>query len=283
MSKKTLKWIFRLVLSVLAVVIIINKVDINKAATHLSEANPLFIFLSLIAYSSSKILAAFRINALYKSQGLILPQLLNIKLTFLAMFYNLFIPLVGGEGYKTFLINKHYKTPVKSLIWSALLDRGSGLAALGVVTVLVFQFSGFEVPYSEFSLLLIPLILLAHFLVNRFFFKSFISAWGTTTRYSVFIQILQAFTAYLVVLSLGVESLQVDYVFVFMLASFAYVIPIVGAREMAFVFGSQQLGLDMELSLAIGLLFYLALAMSSLVGSWFVLFPKSLELAESPE
>ena len=72
--------------------------------------------------------------------------------------------------------------------------------------------------------------------------------------------------------------LQMEYVFVFMLASFAYVIPIVGAREMAFVFGSQQLGLNMELSLAIGLLFYLALAISSLAGYYFVIFPKSLKV-----
>lgn len=87
----------------------------------------------------------------------------------------------------------------------------------------------------------------------------------------------QALTAFLVVLALGVEQLQIEYVFVFMLASFAYVVPIVGAREMAFVFGSKQLGLNMELSLAIGLLFYVALALSSLAGYWFVLFPESLE------
>ncbi|MEX1189403.1 MAG: lysylphosphatidylglycerol synthase domain-containing protein [Bacteroidia bacterium] len=276
MSKKTLILILRLLLSAVAVIIIVNKVDINKAIDNLSKASPVFIFLSLLAYSTSKILAAFRINALYHTQQLFLSQKLNIKLTFLAMFYNLFIPLVGGEGYKSYWINKYYKTPIKSLIWAALLDRGSGLAGLGIVTILVFNWSEFIIPYSEFSLLLIPIIFAAHFLVNKLFFKSFLSAWRKTTFYSLFIQLLQAVTAFFVVQALGIEQFQIEYVFVFMLASFAYVIPIVGAREMAFVFGSQQMGLDMELSLAIGILFYLALAISSLAGSYFVLFPKSL-------
>ncbi len=266
----------RLLFSAAAIFIITRKVDINLAADYLSKANFFFIFLALISYSGSKILAAYRINSLYQTQGLNLPNNLNIKLTFLAMFYNLFIPLVGGEGYKTFWINKRYNTSVKSLIWAALLDRGSGLAGLGIVTVLVFQFSEFIFPYSGFSLLLIPLVLIAHWLVNKFLFPSFLSAWISTTVYSLLIQVLQALTSFLVVLALGIDVLQIEYVFVFMLASFAFVIPIIGAREMAFVFGSQQLGLDMELSLAIGLLFYLALAISSLSGYWFVLFPDSL-------
>ena len=276
MRKKSIKLLLRLLFSAAAIFIITRKVDINLAAEYLSQANFFFIFLALISYSVSKILAAYRINSLYQTQGLNLPNSLNIKLTFLAMFYNLFIPLVGGEGYKTFWINKRYNTSVKSLIWAALLDRGSGLAGLGIVTVLVFQFSEFVFPYSEFSLLLIPLVLIAHWLVNKFLFASFLTAWISTTVYSLLIQVLQALTAFLVVLALGIEVLQIEYVFVFMLASFAFVIPIIGAREMAFVFGSQQLGLDMELSLAIGLLFYLALAISSLSGYWFVLFPDSL-------
>lgn len=276
MGKKSIKLLLRLLFSAAAIFVIIRKVDIHLAAEHLSNANLFFIILALITYSASKILAAYRINSLYQTQGLHISNRLNIKLTFLAMFYNLFIPLVGGEGYKTYWINKQYKTSVRSLIWAALLDRGSGLSGLGIVTILVFQFSEFVFPFSELSLALIPLVLMAHWLVNRLVFPSFLPAWISTTFYSFFIQVLQALTAYLVVLALGIDLLQIEYVFVFMLASFAYVIPIIGAREMAFVFGSQQLGLDMELSLAIGLLFYLALAISSLSGYWFVLFPNSL-------
>jgi uncharacterized membrane protein YbhN (UPF0104 family) len=276
LGKKSIKLLLRLLFSAAAIFVILRKVDIHLAAEHLSNANFFFIILALITYSASKILAAYRINSLYQTQGLHISNRLNIKLTFLAMFYNLFIPLVGGEGYKTYWINKQYKTSVKSLIWAALLDRGSGLGGLGIVTILVFQFSEFVFPFSELSLALIPLVLMAHWLVNRLVFPSFLPAWISTTFYSFFIQVLQALTAYLVVLALGIDLLQIEYVFVFMLASFAYVIPIIGAREMAFVFGSQQLGLDMELSLAIGLLFYLALAISSLSGYWFVLFPNSL-------
>ncbi len=231
----------------------------------------------MLSYSASKIVAAFRIESLYKTQGLDMGRIQNIRLTFLAMFYNLFIPMVGGEGYKSYWINKRYKTPLKSLVWAALLDRGSGLASLAVVAVIIYQFCNFNFPYSDLSLIIIPLVLIAHYSINRIFFKGFLPAWLSTSLYSFVIQSLQALTAWFVVLALGVESLQIEYVFVFMLASFAYVIPITGAREMAFVFGSGTLGLEKEISLVIGLLFYLALAISSLCGSWFVLFPKALD------
>lgn len=276
LKNKYLKLILRLILSVAAVLIIARKVDLHTAFEYLQRANPGLIFLSMISYAVSKIVAAFRIEALYKTQGLDLGRIQNIKLTFLAMFYNLFIPVVGGEGYKSFWINKRHKTPIKSLVWAALLDRGSGLAWLAVTAVLIFQFCSFKFPFSEFSLILIPFVLIAHYGINRIFFKSFLPAWLSTGFFSFIIQSLQAVTAWLVVLALGVDALQTEYVFVFMLASFAYIIPVAGAREMAFVFGSGTLGLDMEISLVIGILFYLALAISSLCGSWFVLFPSSL-------
>ena len=277
-KKKPLQQLFRLSLSALAMWVIFRKVDLSLALAYLKEANLLFILASMLTYSLSKVLAAFRVNALYRTQGLQISEVLNLKLTFLSMFYNLFIPLVGGDGYKSWWINNEYKTPIKSLVWAALLDRGSGLASLAIVTLLVYQISGVVFPYAEYSWLLIPLVLLAHWLVNRLVFSSFLPAWRSTTIYSFFIQVLQALTALFVVFALGIEHLQMEYVFVFMLASFAYVIPIIGAREMAFVFGSQQLGLNMELSLAIGLLFYLALAISSLAGYYFVIFPKSLKV-----
>lgn len=277
MTKKILKQIIRISLSIAALWIISKKVDVVQAFEYLKNTNFILIVCSLLSFTISKILAAHRVNALYRTQGVFMSQWLNAKLTFLAMFYNLFIPLVGGEGYKSWWIHKKYNTPVKGLLWAALLDRGSGLASLGIVTLLVFQWSSFEFEYKLLSLSLIPFIYLGHWIVNYLFFKSFLPAWFQSSILSLLVQALQALTAFLVVLALGVEQLQIEYVFVFMLASFAYVVPIVGAREMAFVFGSKQLGLNMELSLAIGLLFYVALALSSLAGYWFVLFPKSLE------
>lgn len=281
LKNKYFKLVLRIVLSIAAVGIILYKVDLHTAWLYLERADPFLIFLAMLSYSASKVIAAFRVESLYKACDLDMGHTQNIKLTFLAMFYNLFIPMVGGEGYKSFWINKRFKTPIKSLVWAALLDRASGLASLAVLTVLIFQFCYFSFPFSEYSLVLIPLVFLVHYYASKLFFRSFLPAWLSTTIYSLIIQALQAFTAWMVILALGVDAMQMEYVFVFMLASFAYVIPVVGAREMAFVFGSGTLGLDMEVSLAVSLLFYLALAISSLSGAWFVLFPDALETGKT--
>ncbi|MDZ7847764.1 MAG: hypothetical protein U5L96_13910 [Owenweeksia sp.] len=126
-------------------------------------------------------------------------------------------------------------------------------------------------------LLAVPLAYAVHYLVMRLFFKSFLSAWGRTHLLSIGVQLLQAFTTYFVIRALHIDQQIIDYLFVFMLASFAFVLPLIGAREMAFVFGAQYLGLDMEISLAISLLFYLSLAFSSLLGAYFLFVPESLE------
>lgn len=276
MNKKNLKLIFRILLSFAGLYIILTKVDLGQAMSYLRDTNWIFVILAVLGFFASKVIAAFRINRFYQSQDLILHEKLNLKLSFLGMFYNLFIPLVGGEGYKAFWINRHFKIKVKKLVWSALLDRASGLAALILVTAIFFMFSSYELAYKPLFLLIVPLAYGVHYLVMHLFFKSYKSAIWSTHLLSIGVQALQALTTFFVAQALGIQNDIIDYIFTFMLASFAFVLPMVGAREMAFVFGAEYLGLNMELSLAISLLFYLCLASNSLLGSYFMLRPASL-------
>ncbi len=276
MSKKTLKLIFRVALSLAALYLILLKVDLEQAWNYLQNAQWLFIGLAFLSFFISKVIAAFRLNLLYRTQDLRIHDRLNLKLNFLGMFYNLFIPLVGGEGYKVYWIRKHFTAKVKPLVWAALLDRASGLAALILVTGGFFMLSSYQLPFKPAFLLIIPLAYAVHFAVTHWFFRSYQPAWVSTHLLSLAIQLLQALTTFFVVLGLGIHNDMLDYIFVFMLASFAFVLPMVGAREMAFVFGAEYLGLNMELSLAISLLFYLCLAANSLLGSYFLLRPRSL-------
>lgn len=276
MNKKAVKLFIRIALSLGALYIIINKVDLPTAWSYLQNASPWYIILAFLSFLSSKVFAAFRINQLYKSQDLHLKESQNLKLSFLGMFYNLFIPLVGGEGYKAYWIKKRSDIPLKKLVWAALLDRASGLVGLVFITAIFFYWSDFEIEYKNYFIILVPLSYISHRIVTHFFFKAYMSAWISTQALSIIVQALQASTTYFVILALNIDQGIVDYIFVFMLASFAFVLPLVGAREMAFVFGANYLGLNMELSLAIGLLFYLCLAANSLIGSYFILNPKSL-------
>jgi hypothetical protein len=200
------------------------------------------------------------------------------------MVYNLFVPVVGGEGFKAYWLKKRGDVPLKKLVWTALLDRASGLVGLVLVTGFFFYFSSYDLAYKWAFYLLIPLAYVVSYAVTYLFFNTWLPAWNYTQLLSLGVQILQALTAYLVIMALDIDEQIANYLFVFLLATFAFILPIVGAREMAFVFGAEYLGLNMELSLAIGLLFYLCLALNSLMGSYFLLNPSALgEWENSPQ
>lgn len=274
---KHLKLAIRVALTLVALALILYKTDLSEAWFYLSRANWIYVVLAFLSFFLSRIPGAMRINQYYSTQNLNLSEKLNLKLYFLGMFYNLFIPLAGGEGYKLYWIRKRFAVRTKSLLTSALLDRASGLVALIFLSAVFFMFSSFQLPFKPWFLLAIPLAYLGHYLVLRLFFKSFLPAFWSTHLHSLIIQALQVVTTYFVVKAIGVDENVVDYIFVFLLATFAFVLPMMGAREMAFVFGSEYLGLDMEISLAISLLFYLCLALSSLMGAYFLMRPTSLE------
>ncbi len=280
-SKKWVKQLIRLVLGIGAVYIIINKVDLNKAWEYIISARPLYLVLALLSFFISRWFAAFRVNRLYQTQGLILERIMNVKLYFLGMFYNLFIPLIGGEGYKAIWLKNRFETKYKSLVSAAFLDRLSGVALLAVLSLIFAVLSSLNFEFeAKLILLLIPLIFLGHYLFMKWFFKSFLNSWIPISIHSFVIQALQVVTTYFILLALGQSEALMDYLFIFLLSSFAFVLPMIGAREMAFVFGAESMGLDMELSLAVSLLFYLCTAINSLMGSYFLLFPKKLDIKE---
>lgn len=283
-SSKAFKLAVRIILGVVAIYIIINKVDIYKAWGYMKSADPIFLILAFLSFFISRWFAAFRINSLYKTQGLVLENKLNVKLYFLGMFYNLFIPLVGGEGYKAIYLKKKFMIDYKKLVGAAFLDRLSGLAVLTVLSLIFTTLSSLVLPINTaLFLVAIPFVFLAHYLFTKFTFKSYLPSWAISTYHSVIIQVLQIVTTLFILLALGHDQYITDYLFIFLLSSFAFVLPVIGAREMAYIFGAEYLGLNMELSLAISLIFYLCTAGNSLLGLYFILFPQKLENGSTPD
>ena len=276
--KKIFSYIFKIGLSVLAIYIISQKVEWQKVGFYLKQANWGFLLLAFLAFFISKSIAALRTNCYYRTQQLFLSETLNLKLSLLAIFYNLFIPMIGGEGYKVYWLNRNYNMTVKSMAWASLLDRVSGLLALLCLAVLFLQFTNFPGTFKAYFLLGIPLIYLISFIVHRLFFNSFIAAWWKVNGYSIIVQSLQVTCTFFILLALNVDSHFIEYLFIFLLASMAFVLPFIGAREMAFVFGASYLGLDADLSLTISIFFYLSMVVTSLSGLFFFMFPAFLKV-----
>ena len=104
-EKKAPKWrkplllLFKIIVTILCFWYISQKIDFAEAFRALQAANWTFLFLAVVAYVASKIVSAFRLNIYFRNINLHLPAWQNIKLYWLGMFYNLFLPgSISGDA-----------------------------------------------------------------------------------------------------------------------------------------------------------------------------------------
>ena len=134
-SKKLKRWLKvagQLIIAAVAIRYVLKTINVEELKTTLLSARLGWLLLALLAFNVSKLLSSFRLNYFFRALGLGLNEKFNLKLYYLGMLYNQFLPGgIGGDGYKVYLLNKWYGTSVKSLVSATLLDRVSGVVALG--------------------------------------------------------------------------------------------------------------------------------------------------------
>lgn len=274
---KKFKFIFKILLGAVAVYLITQKIDLKKVLGYMSNSNVLLLLLAFMVFFISKAVSAFRLNRFFNSMGLKLSGTLNLRLYFLGMFYNLFVPGLGGDAYKIYWLNQTYKAKTKDLIWASVLDRVSGVFALLALAIFFFVFTSYEFENKHMILLLIPLGMVVYYFITKLFFKKYLPVFWIGSVYSFIVQATQVLCIVLIMKSLQINNMWYDYIFIFLVSCFAYLVPIVGFRELTFIWGAEYFGLDKEISLAISLFFYISLAITSLLGWAFMLFPQLID------
>ncbi len=276
MTKKYLKLLLKLCLTATALYMVYRKIDVQQVKEAFLKVHFGWLFLAFLGYNASKILSSFRLNYFFKSIELQLSNWFNLKLYYIGMFYNLFLPGgIGGDGYKVFVLKRGSEQSVKNLVGAALLDRVSGLAALCFLALSLFLFS------SSFDLLqnfqgLIYLAILAIYPVFfaglKIVFKRFVSVFGMTNLLSFGVQGIQLLSAFFILQALGVESGYTDYLTLFLVSSVVAAIPFtiggIGAREIVFVYGNTFFGIETNIAVTFSLLFFLLNAVSSFLGAF---------------
>jgi len=276
-KKGILKFILKVSVSALAIYVVIQKIDLQQTKEILLHVHTGWIILALMAFNLSKVIASGRLNRFFKSIELNLPGLYNLKLYYVGMFYNLFLPGgIGGDGYKVYLLNRSHKTRLKDLISATLLDRISGLVALVFLAMFLALFVDLSFIGPWMTWVLVASLILyypSYFIVFRLLFGKFLAAFTISSLLSLVVQLAQLLCAYLILKALMVDSLYVEYMTLFLLSSVVAVIPFtiggVGARELVFIFGANYLMIDKNTAVAFSILFFIITALSSFTGIFF--------------
>ncbi len=261
----------------LALYLVFRKIDTVQLWEITKTIQWLWLIPAVLIFVLSKVFTAFRLNLYFRNIGLQISEKLNFRLYLVGMFYNLFLPGgIGGDGYKVYLLNKQFKTPVKYLIQSALLDRLGGLVAIVFLLFGLFLMVDIKVEFLEGDLrngLMVAGLLLtlpAFWLVQKIFFKDFLPSFWLANAWSMAGQIAQLICAWFILQSLGVTENILAYQLLFLLSSIVAVLPLtiggVGARELVFVYAHTYAGIDEATAVAFSLIFFLISAVISLVG-----------------
>jgi uncharacterized membrane protein YbhN (UPF0104 family) len=278
MQKKLFKLILKIALSALAVYLVIDKIDMEKTKAIFASINYGWLVLGFLVFTLSRVVGARRLNLYFSQTGLKLSEVLNLKLYYLGMFYNLFLPGgIGGDGYKIFFLNRHFQVKKIPLLKATLLDRVSGLFALIFLAAISLIFSSFITHFGLtilWPLVVAILIFPLSYLFNLLLFKAFIPIFKSSTIYAILLQGLQVLSALFILYALNENAYLSDYMTIFLISSVVAVLPVsiggIGARELTFVYLLEFLHRDYNIGVALSVLFFLFTFFSSLWGALYM-------------
>jgi uncharacterized membrane protein YbhN (UPF0104 family) len=274
--KGLFKLFLKISVTVAAIYVVIGKIDLAETKNTLLSANPYWLLMALLFFNLSKWVSSVRLNGFFRQAGLDLTFRYNLILYYVGMFYNLFLPGgIGGDGYKVFLLNRNFGIPVRPLIGATLLDRINGLVALvflALFLLLAVDLSISGIPVELLLIVLLVMIYPAFYLSVWLFFRRFSGYFLWPNLLSMGVQVSQLVCAVFILWALGINTLYLEYLVLFLLSSIVAVLPFtiggIGARELVFIFGANYLMIDKNTAVAFSLLFFLLTAISSFAGTF---------------
>ena len=264
-----LKLVIKFLILAVIIYLIVRKIDEKTVLNLIRDANLWWLIWTLIFFALSKFIAALRFNTLLRTEGIRLSTWANVRLYWLCMYYNLLLPGgISGDGYKIKVLMEQFNKPFKRLFAITLLDRISGVIALGQLGLALLFF----IPLTKvFWYWIILALLITALLIDVIYrwFKAYSAAWINAIQ-SLGVQAAQVVAAFGLILALGQQAHWADYLVLFLISSLVAMVPITiggaGAREITFLYGAAFLAIDGEKAVIIAFMFYIVSTFTSLLG-----------------
>lgn len=270
--KERLILVLKVVLSLTAIIYVFKKISLADIADIVKSAHLLFLGLAFLLFIISKVMAAFRTLLILNRYGIPISGWDNLKLYWTGMFYNLFLPGgIGGDVYKTVVINNMHTNGIKISAGTVLMDRIGGVTALAVLALLFIPFTSLYDQYGWVTYAGVPLAIIGFISIILVFMPRLKGIAGKLLGWSFLVQIFQVLAVLLILGAFDIENDQPAYLFIFLVSSVAAMLPIsvggIGVRELVFLSISNYLFLDQKVAVAVSLTFYLITVLASLLGA----------------
>lgn len=275
-SAKAFKTALKIAFSALALWLVLSKVSPAEIAGLLRNASWPMLGVALVAFNVSKWYSAIRLRHLWGAIGVPITPAENLRLYYIGMFYNLFLPGgIGGDGYKVYYLHKRFGSGTRLLLAAVLLDRVAGAALLLGLALAMALFAPALMellPEWAWWLVAIAAALSVPALIGvmHYFFPSCKQAKKAVVWWSFRVQAAQVICAWFIMRAIGIDGDDLLYLVLFLVSSLAAMLPIsfggVGLRELLFFYAATFLPIDQTSAVALGLVFFLITALSSFAG-----------------
>ena len=264
--------ILQIVITVFFVYFTVSNLDLSKLFEVLNNINILYLIIAASIYFSSQIISSERLRYILNDNKFIISFKQNFTLYLIGLFYNFFIPGgIGGDAYKSFLMNKKFNWKLSKVVKLLLLDRLIGLGVLCCILIGLYEIIFLNFNFIYLILTLCFLSIIGYYMVKlifknqNIFWKSFL--------YSLASHTIQFISLFIILYSLGIEDSYFEIIIVFILSSIFSVFSFggIGIREYIFLSSASILSFSPELAASIGLLFTISAAISSLPGLKFII------------
>ncbi|MCI0920336.1 lysylphosphatidylglycerol synthase transmembrane domain-containing protein [Sphingobacterium rhinopitheci] len=272
---------FKVIVTLAALYWLSRNLHFEEFKQSIINANFWYLFLALLSYITSQVVASSRLNSFFKTIHLKLSESYNLKLYWLGLLYNFFLPGgVGGDAYKVYFLKKKYGFKTRQLLSAVFFDRLSGLWALAIFSCAFIVFMPrFAIP-NEITILLAFVGTAAYLYILYLFFRPFAKRFIQTHVKALGVQGFQILTAILILLALNHNDKFSPHLLIFLISSITAIIPSVGGalgvRDSAAIALGKYLQVDFQLAATISLIFYFISLITSLPGLYFTLKPSGL-------
>lgn len=280
--KKYIQTTLKFGVTAAALYFVFRKIDFSEILALYRTADIIYLIAALLLFAGSKVLSSLRLNLLFHRTGIPLSSVTNMKLYLIGMFYNLFLPGgIGGDGYKIYLLNRHFDVKARKVLGAVFMDRVAGIIMLWLVALCFLYFVEPQIPYRFLIFIAIPLLFTGLYLGMQWLFSDYLPVVLPISIYSIGVQLLQVLCALCILLAFHHDHQNFSYLFLFLISSIVTIVPITvggaGMREITFLYGAQFLGVDTHLSVALSLMFYFITVIVSFCGIYFVIKPIKFE------